>query len=94
MSTDLSDEFERAIENESNASDVDRVERRACTSNRFTGAQYNIYGEFVTIRPIIETVAGIQGIAIEHLYMSNDTEEPFVGVFVADLPEQEHPAFV
>ena len=91
---DLSNNFEQAIENESRATSVDRVETRACASDRFDGVQYKIYGEFVSVRPIISVVADVEGHAIEQLYHCTDGEEPHLGVFVAELPEQPHPAFV
>lgn len=73
---------------------MDRVTSRACASDRFDGVQYNIYGGHVSVRPVIEVVAEIDGLGIESMYHCTDSVEPHLGVFVADLPEQPHPAFV
>lgn len=93
MSQDLTEVFEHVLENERSAS-LDRIETRRCGSDNFDGVQYNIYGGFIPIRPIIDAVAKVDGQAIEHLHHTNDSGEPCLGVFVADIPEQPHPAFV
>lgn len=93
MSRDLSERFEQEL-TKSNATNFDRIETRACTSDSFDGVQYNIYGGFIPIRPIIDVVAEVDGLAIEQLHFTNDAKEPCLGVFVADIPEQPHPAFV
>lgn len=92
MSRDLSELFEQALEKE-NAANLDRIETRACTSDNFDGVQYNIYGSFIPIRPIIDVVAKVDGHGIEQLHHTDDAET-CLGVFVADIPEQPHPAFV
>jgi len=93
MSKDLTEVFERALEKERSAS-LDRIETRACGSDNFDGVQYNFYGGFIPIRTVIDVVAKVDGHAIEQLHFTNDVEEPCLGVFVADIPEQPHPAFV
>jgi hypothetical protein len=94
MSRNLSDEFRTAIENNSNATDLDEITSRSCTSERFDGVQYNIFGRYVPVRPVIDVVAEVDGHAIESMAHTNDGEHVCLGVFVADLPEQPHPAFV
>lgn len=94
MSQDLSEAFKKAIESESKATHVDRVETRRCSSDNYDGVQYNIYGEFVSARAVIDVVANVDNAAIESLYHCSDAIEPHLGVFVADLPAQPHPAFV
>lgn len=79
---------------EDKASDLDRVETRECSSERFKGVQVNVYGRIVPVRPVINLVAETEGIAIESLYHTVDAPEPHLGVFIAYLPEQPHPAFV
>ena len=92
MSQDLSEQFERALENQ-RATEFNRIETRTCTSDEYDGIQYNIYGNFIPIRPIIDVVAETDGAAIEQLHHTNDGNT-CLGVFVADIPEQSHPAFV
>jgi hypothetical protein len=93
MSQDLSEVFERAIKQDGSATDFDRIETRACTSDNFDGVQYNIYGRFIPIRPVIDVVTEVDGHAIEQLHHTDDGD-PHLGVFVADIPEQPHPAFI
>ena len=95
MSQDLSAQFERALENQ-RATEFDRIEgtrRPRGPSDNFDGVQYNIYGDFIPIRPIIDVVADTDGAAIEQLHHT-DENKPCLGVFVADIPEQSHPAFI
>lgn len=76
------------------ASDLDRIETRSCTTDDHDGVQYNFFGIYVPIRPIIQVVAETDGVAIEHMGHTADGDHVCLGVFVADLPEQPHPAFV
>jgi hypothetical protein len=92
MSQDLSKAFEAALKQEA-ATAFDRIESRRCASDNFDGVQYNIYGNFIPIRPIIDVVAETDGAAIEQLHHT-DENKTCLGVFVADIPEQSHPAFV
>jgi len=89
----LIDEFENAIERENSAS-LDRIEARSCTSDNYSGVQYNFYGGFIPVRPIISLIAEKDGLAIEQIHFTNDVEEPCLGIFVAKIPAQPHPAFV
>lgn len=92
MGNDLTNVFETAIEQESSAS-VENITARACTSDDYSGIQYNFFGHFIPIRPIIDVVAEIDDVAIEQIYHVDDGK-CCLGVFVADLPEQGHPAFI
>lgn len=92
MSHNLTKAFEDALDADS-TSRLDRIEERRCTSDNFDGVQYNIYGSFIDIRAIIDVVAERDGLAIEQLHHTNDSET-CLGVFVAEIPEQQHPAFV
>lgn len=95
MSQDLADDFREAIENNSKASSIDRIESRSCTSNEYSGTEYNFFGTYIPIRPIMNVVAKQNDCAIEHMGHIRDGEDQVcLGVFVADLPEQPHPAFV
>lgn len=92
MSETLSEAFEQAITNKA-AANFEKIETRRCTSDNYDGIQYNIYGSFIPVRPVIDVVADIDGKAIEQLHLTND-ENTCLGVFVADIPEQSHPAFI
>lgn len=92
MSENLSNKFEQAIKS-SNAADFEKIETRRCTSDNYDGIQYNIYGSFIPIRPVIDVVADTDGKAIDQLHFTNDSNT-YLGVFVADIPTQEHPAFI
>lgn len=94
MSQNLKQKFENAVENDSMASDLDKVTERRCTSDEYDGVQYNFFGTYVPIRPIIDVVAEEDGVGIENIGHTDDGEHVCLGVFVADLPEQPHPAFV
>ncbi len=89
----LKDDFREALEKE-NSTHLDRIETRSCTSDNYNGVQYNLYGGFFSVRPIIDVVAEKDGLAIEQMHFTNDVEEPCMGVFVAEIPAQPHPAFV
>lgn len=89
----LKEDFENVIEKENSAS-LTRIEARSCTSDNYDGVQYNFYGVFVPVRPLIDVVAEKDGLAIEQMHFTNDAEEPCFGVFVAEIPAQPHPAFV
>ena len=45
------------------------------------------------VRPIIDVVAEHDGLTIESIGHTNDGGHVCLGVFVADLPKQPHPAF-
>lgn len=94
MPQSLKEKFEHAIEQDSAATDLEEITARSCTSDNFDGVQYNIFGDFIPIRPIIDVVAESDGHGIEQLHHTNDGEHVCVGVFVADIPQQSHPAFV
>jgi hypothetical protein len=89
---DLTQEFEDAIES-TNASFLHEIESRNCESDNFSGIEYQFYGAFVPVRPIINVVAETEGAGIEHLSHTNDGRTCLT-VFVANIPEQSHPAFV
>lgn len=93
MAENLEEAIEQAIKTESIAEDFDRIESRHCASDNYDGIQFNIYGNFVSIRPIIDTVADADGWAIEEIQFV-DEGEPHLGLFVASIPKQPHPAFV
>jgi len=89
---DLTQEFESAIES-SDASLLHEIESRNCESDNFSGIEYRFYGAFVPVRPIIDVVAETDGAGIEQLSYTNDARRCLTA-FVADIPEQSHPAFV
>lgn len=94
MSRDLTDEFRQAIETDSMASNLDEITTRSCTTDNFDGVQYNFFGTYVPVRPIIDVVAEQDDMGIENIGHTSDGDHVCLGVFVADLPEQTHPAFV
>lgn len=94
MSENLTERFKEAVQSDSRASSLDRIEANACASDNFEGVQYDFFGQYVPIRPIIDVVAETEGKAIEHMGHTHDGDHICLGVFVADLPEQTHPAFV
>ena len=81
MSNELAATLEQAIEEESLATEVESVEGRACTSDLNDGIEYRINGDFIEIRPIIETIAE-EPYIIEEFNVAFDSEEPHVNVFV------------
>jgi len=85
----LKKDFEKALEKE-NSTHLDRIETRSCTSDNYSGVQYNFYGGFIPVRPIIDLIADKDGLAIEQMHFTNDVEEPCFGVFVAEIPAQAH----
>jgi hypothetical protein len=89
----LKDDFREAIEKE-NSTSLGRIETRSCATDNYDGVQYNFYGDFFSVRPIIDVVAEKDGLAIEQMHFTNDMPEPRFGVFVAEIPKQPHPAFV
>lgn len=95
--TTLSEKIEEAIENDSAATQLDEIASHRCASDNFSGVEYDFFGAFVPIRPIIDVVAKEDGYAIEEMAYVNDCKSPKLIVFVAELPEpptQPHPAFV
>jgi hypothetical protein len=90
---DFSDDFENALGEYQPVAELDRIESRTCSSDNHDGREYRLYGSYVPIRPLIDSVASHEGYAIEHLSFV-DEDEANLTVFVADLPpRQEHPAF-
>lgn len=72
---------------------IERVESRRCGNDEYDGIEYTFYGNFIPVMPIINVIAETDGKAIAELHFANDAKEPHLGVFVADIPEQSHPAF-
>lgn len=97
---DLTEDFQRAIDNHGYAGgDVDRIETRKCGSDHNDGVEYEFYGRYVPVRPIIQLLADKDGFAIEELSFVDESSEenpyePHLNIFVADIrTEQPHPAF-
>ena len=91
---DFSDSFKTSISSLSIATQLDRVERRVCASDNYDGAEYKFYGSYIPIRPIIDFMAEQDEFAIENMSFCNETGDPNLIIFVADMrQEQEHPAF-
>lgn len=90
---DLSDDFESALESHVPHAELERIETRVCASDDFDGTEYEFYGNYVPIRPIIDVAASREDFAIDSL-SHIDEGEPHLNVFLADLREnQPHPAF-
>lgn len=89
----LKDLLRQRVESDRTA-DVTNITTRECSSDRFRGVQVNIYGPVVPVRPVIAFAAEQDAVAIEELYHCTDSEEPHLGIFLAYLPEQPHPAFI
>lgn len=92
MSRSLKAKFEDALEQDG-AANFDRIEVKRCGSDNYDGRQFTFHGEFVPLMPLIDVVAEENGAAIEQMW-HKDSHEAAAGLFVADLPEQSHPAFV
>jgi hypothetical protein len=97
---DFSEEFERAVSNYGYAGgNIESVETRTCASDHHDGVEYDFYGTYIPIRPIIDVAAGKEDFAIESLHLTDESTdendlEPHLTVFVADLRQQQpHPAF-
>lgn len=91
------EEIRREIENAltgDGMSDISAVEARECDTDNYSGVEITIYSDWFDVRTVIDAVADMGDVAIEELFFSNTTEEPYLGVFVAYLEEREHPAFV
>jgi hypothetical protein len=96
MSKDLTEDFRTAIENDSMATECDEIETRACASDNYSGIEYNFFGHYVPVRPIIDVVARNEGYRIEQIGHIHDGEHTCLSVFVATIEEEEElsPAFV
>jgi hypothetical protein len=94
MSDDLSDTFRQAINQYSRGVGLDSVSARDCGSDRYDGVEYKFKGNFVPIKPIIDVVAEEENKAIAQMSHGDGGEGPRLVVFVANLSQQDHPAFV
>jgi len=97
MSKDLTEAFRQAIEQDSRASELDRIETRSCSSENHSGIEYNFFGRYVPVRPIIDVVSHNEGYRIENIGHTHDGEHICLGVFVAKTKEEEEettPAFI
>lgn len=97
---DLSDEFRQALKKHGFAgAEISQIGKRECESEKYHGVEYEFYGSWIPIRPIIELVAEKDGFAIESIIFKNESTEdndvePKIIVFVADIRvNQPHPAF-
>lgn len=96
----FTDKFRSAINNHGAAGgEIDTIDNRKCDSDRYSGREYTFYGQYIPLRPIIDTVAAEENFAIDEMSFvdestpENDVEARLI-VFVADLrDEQTHPAF-
>lgn len=75
------------------SSDVEEITARQCSSEHYYGVDFSIYGNNIDIRAIIDFVAQKDGIGIETITMVSG-DRPRVVVFIANIAEQEHPAFI
>lgn len=93
--TELPEEIKNRLTTafEKGNAEVSEITTRRCSSDRFDGVEYNIYGHYVPTRTVIDTIAEMDGLAIEHMAFI-DEGEPRLNVFVAYLPVQDHPAFI
>jgi len=96
--TDLKEDLRDSIQESSMAAELDEITARPCASDDYDGVQYNIFGTFVPIRPVIDLIASIDGKRIQHIHHTNEGDGGNVclGVFVADVGDDfhNHPAFV
>lgn len=98
---DFSDEFRGALSKVGyNGAELDRIERRRCGSDDYTGVEYSFYGSWIPIRAIVDVMSDTEDFAIESMSLIDESAdvnelEPHLNVFVADLREQQpHPAFI
>lgn len=86
----LSSEFRRSF---GDSAEVAEITGRAIAEQGFNGTEYAFYGNYVPIRPIIDTVAAVDGRAIKNMSFVSEEEDKLL-VTVVELPEQSHPAFI
>lgn len=72
--------------------EYENITARKCASDNYNGVEVMIYGTDIPVRPVIDAAAEWENLAIEHLTAGAD--DAALCVFVAFLPEQDHPAFV
>lgn len=91
---DLTDEFKNACRS-SYPNSTPEIDSKRCSSDKFDGIDYTIRGEYIDLRAIINVVAETDGYAIEQFsFCGRAHGEPAVVIFVAKIPQQQHPAFV
>jgi len=91
---DFTDRFEKALTQGRAHGNIDRIETRACASDDFDGIEYKIYGWYVPVRPILQSVRELDNFAIESMAYNNEMDEPYFHFFLADLRQtQEDEAF-
>lgn len=82
---DFTDRFERAVTTCRASANLDRIERKLCSSDNFDGAEYKFYGWFVPVRPLLQSVRELDDFAIESMSYNNEMDEPYFQFFLADL---------
>jgi hypothetical protein len=91
---DFTERFQKAVTHGGAHGNIDRIERRLCTSDNFDGAEYKFYGYFVPVRPLIQSVRELDDFAIESMGHNNEGDEPYFHFFLADLRQtRDDPAF-
>lgn len=99
---DFRDDFEHELDNHGYAgANLDRITQRVCASDDYDGVEYEFYGPYIPVRPIIDVMSQQEGFRIESMgFVNESTEdndlEPKLTVFVADVRQEfdTHPAFV
>lgn len=87
---DVTDKFRSAFDRRT---ELDSITSRWCESDRYEGTEYKFYGNCIPVRPIIDVVSEEEDMGIESI-LHVDEGEPKLIVFVADLSNSSHPAFV
>jgi hypothetical protein len=74
--------FKKAIEKE-HSTKLKRIECHTYGSEPYTSLQYNFYGDFFLVDPMIDVVEESEEWYIRHIHFTNDTDEPYIGMFLA-----------
>jgi hypothetical protein len=82
---DFTDRFEKAVTHGRANGNIDRIESRRCSSTGFDGVEYTIYGWYVPVRPLLDSVRELDNFAINSIAYNNELDEPALQFFLADL---------
>lgn len=83
----LKEKFVKEMEKQSAAAEVDNVDARACSSDKFSGIEYTFEGRYVPVKPVLDVVDETEGKLIEFIAHVDDHKCALI-VFVADVPSE------
>lgn len=82
---DFSERFEEVITSDEALGAMKRIDRRLCSSDEHEGAEYEVYGWYIPVRPILQSVRELDDFAIQSMAFNNEQDEPCLQFFLADL---------